>query len=249
MSGTASPSIVMEHQSLIHGNEILVNIVKGYEASATKRYGQSKHTLKNVLSVLNDDQIGLPMGWTPPHGVSTPTGLMIGYLMFDVLIGNTDRHHENWAIVLDSSVHLNTDPGGFISPATPGEWLLRMAPTFDHASSLGAHLVDSKRTSILAAENGFPMEGYVEKARSALYHTEDDSKAMMTIDAFAKAAHYDGAAAKAWVLQVATRSIKEFRVVFDRFPRTRISDVAADFAVALLDANRRRLVSLMESWS
>jgi hypothetical protein len=49
------------------------------------------------------------------------------YLVLDALIGNTDRHHMNWG-VLD-------DPG---SPRV-------LAPTFDHASSLGFLLSDEQR--------------------------------------------------------------------------------------------------------
>lgn len=41
--------------------------------------------------------------------------------MLDALVANLDRHHENWGIVVDPSGLLPTE----------------LAPTFDHASSLG----------------------------------------------------------------------------------------------------------------
>lgn len=44
------------------------------------------------------------------------------------MIGNVDRHHENW---------------GILRKRVDGEWYGRLAPTFDHASSLGRELVDT----------------------------------------------------------------------------------------------------------
>lgn len=45
-------------------------------------------------------------------------------LAFDALIGNTDRHHENWGFVFD--------------PAVPqGSYGYRLAPAFDNGTSLG----------------------------------------------------------------------------------------------------------------
>jgi hypothetical protein len=45
-------------------------------------------------------------------------------LTFDALIGNTDRHHENWGFIIDRA-HPSTGPN------------VRLAPTFDNGTSLG----------------------------------------------------------------------------------------------------------------
>ena len=47
--------------------------------------------------------------------------------MLDALIGNTDRHHENWGILVRRG---------------RGVLLGEVAPSFDHASSLGRELRD-----------------------------------------------------------------------------------------------------------
>ena len=52
------------------------------------------------------------------------------YLLLDAVIGNVDRHHENWGI-------LGKDVDGSVKG--------RLAPTFDHASSLGRELLDTGR--------------------------------------------------------------------------------------------------------
>ncbi len=57
-----------------------------------------------------------------------------GYLMFDALIGNTDRHHENWAAVAETH---------------------RLAPSYDHGASLGFNVPPYRRGQVeQAAERG-----------------------------------------------------------------------------------------------
>ena len=60
------------------------------------------------------------------EGVASASDLFAGYLMLDALIGNTDRHHENWAIIQAGRQYC-------------------LAPTFDHASCLGFNLSDAER--------------------------------------------------------------------------------------------------------
>ncbi|MHB1163969.1 MAG: hypothetical protein ACYC3K_01885 [Candidatus Nanopelagicales bacterium] len=48
-----------------------------------------------------------------------------GCLAFDALIGNTDRHHENWAVIRTSGL---------------------LAPAYDHAASLGFDVPERRRT-------------------------------------------------------------------------------------------------------
>ena len=40
------------------------------------------------------------MAWTPLTDVVEAVDVFVGYLMFDAWIANTDRHHENWALVV-----------------------------------------------------------------------------------------------------------------------------------------------------
>ena len=56
------------------------------------------------------------------------------YLVLDAVIGNTDRHHENWGILRQRRGNV---------------WYGFVAPSFDHASSLGRELLDSRRDRLL----------------------------------------------------------------------------------------------------
>lgn len=66
----------------------------------------------------------------PPLGAPgfSAFGVFAGYLTLDALVGNTDRHPGNWAL-LESDID--------------GARLL--APTYDHGSALGAGLTDENR--------------------------------------------------------------------------------------------------------
>ena len=91
---------------LRHGNELLSGLWPGYQ---TDRKGPVPgYDLASIRTVLAGYR-----GW---HGELSAFDCFVGLLVFDALVGNTDRHHENWAAQQDSQ---------------------RLAPSFDHGASLG----------------------------------------------------------------------------------------------------------------
>lgn len=112
---------------LQHGSSLLSEVVPDFDPKHPDRSG---HTLENVERVLR------PL--SPPSGPEIPPelsafGVFAGYLVFDALIANQDRHSNNWGI-------LRPPPGG--GPD-------RLAPSFDHGSSLGFNVRESERTARL----------------------------------------------------------------------------------------------------
>ncbi|MYE54981.1 MAG: hypothetical protein F4X34_07285 [Chloroflexi bacterium] len=81
-----------------------------------------------------------------------------GYLLLDALIGNTDRHHENW---------------GLLRRRTSAGWSGYLAPSFDHASSLGRELQDERR-EILLSENRVGV--YVNRGRGGIFWSENERR-------------------------------------------------------------------------
>ena len=74
-----------------------------------------------------------------------------GYLALDALIGNTDRHEENWSAV---------------RPTEAGS-RHRLSPTFDHASSMGFLLSDENRQRRLSTRDGnLTPEGFADRAKT-----------------------------------------------------------------------------------
>jgi hypothetical protein len=117
--GVISPSFVPPGGWLVHGNELLAKLEAGYPA--TRSYHVRQHRLRAVLAVMRQHRIVKPpLGWELPPGIGRAIDVFVGYLMFDAWIGNQDRHHENWSLLVapDRGIHL--------------------APTYDHASSLAS---------------------------------------------------------------------------------------------------------------
>lgn len=68
-------------------------------------------------------------------------------LLFDALIGNTDRHPENWGLLVRRTPQTAACDPSVSSPA--GRLDSKLAPVFDNATSLGYEIRDSKIRSLL----------------------------------------------------------------------------------------------------
>lgn len=221
------------HPSLVHGNELLFELVPDYERHPVRKYHASQHTLDLVLRIVGDERIDLPLGWMPPPGVTTAAEVFVGYLLLDAFIGNTDRHHENWGVI---------------------EWDQRLpkrnikrylAPTYDHASSMGCLITDDEKMKRLETrDQGYSVEAYARKARSALYFAAGETKALSLIDAFISVAKRHPMAARIWLDQLVSVSSLEVDTLFARLPSGHVTESASLFARRLLEYNRNRLLDL-----
>jgi hypothetical protein len=234
--GTITPNFVPQGTSLILGNELLVAQVRNYPApGAVSNFRTSQHTLDIVMRNIQMSGAGLVPDWIPLPGIETAQDLFIGYLLLDAWIGNTDRHHENWGIIERTGSPLNPIPQRYL------------APTYDHASSLGCHLLDSERQERLnTKDQGHTVEAYTKKATSALYLNQEDNKPLKTVKAFRLAAQRSPGAASVWLERLASITSDEMVAPFQQIPENRITQPAADFARKILNINRVRLLALGE---
>ena len=53
-----------------------------------------------MLSILSMPWLSPPADFIPVEGIQSGVEVFAGYLLLDALIGNTDRHHENWAVMV-----------------------------------------------------------------------------------------------------------------------------------------------------
>lgn len=219
--GTISPSFVPENNTLKLGNDFLVKTNPSYPQF--ERFRVSEHTLDFVVEAIANSSVNLPLNWNHPTGIQTPVETFVGYLLLDAWIGNTDRHHENWGFIVNDLVHL--------------------APTFDHASSLGRELQDNKRRDKL---NNKTVENYAAKSRSGIYAKVGDKKAMLTLDAFAEVAARYPQAALIWLEGLANISEENILSLFARIPEEFISEISMEFARQILTINRNRLLQIGE---
>lgn len=198
------------------GQVLLARVPDGYDEHDKHHHGHSVDNIKLAL-----DGFAAPPGSpTPAHFVAFD--VFVGYLIFDALIANSDRHDRNWAVL--------TRP-----PGEPGRDAL--CGSYDHASSLGFNLSDEERGRRLAARTveswarrgkarqfervkGQPSQSLVGLAGSAVQRCSDEVRE-----------HWRGA-----VLSVQADVVHE---VLDATPG--LSEVVRSFTQEVIMINRRRL--------
>jgi hypothetical protein len=224
--GIISPSFVADDSDLVLGNEVLANILSDYPKDNQL---SSQHTISNVFQAIEDTSVNLPLNWTAPEAIDNAIDTFIGYLLLDAWIGNSDRHHENWAFISSESETY-------------------LAPTYDHGSSLGRNESDEKRLARLRTKDrGFSVRAYVEKCNSCLYDGVKDKKPLKTFDVFSKAAKINPSAARVWLSRLSDISAADTLELFYRVPSNRISQTAIEFAQKILEINRDRLLNLLNT--
>jgi excisionase family DNA binding protein len=223
--GVITPSFVPHGAALILGNEMLHLVVKDYKSEI--RYHQQKHTLSRVMTAIGKDT-QFPVGWQPLEGIETAHDIFTGYLLLDAWIANTDRHHENWGVIRD--IATNT---------------FHLAPTFDHASSLGSHENDSNKQDRLNTNDKFRnVAAYVRRAHSALFKNENEQKAMLTIEAFREMAIRYKKAANIWLENMDNINTQEVLHILEQIPEVVMSNTSKLFTQAILEENKKRLMTL-----
>jgi len=209
ISADLKPGVSWEFQA---GSVLISAFVPGF---LPKTRGRAGHTLENVKMALGSVK--------PPAELELPESLgafeaFCGFLLFDALIANCDRHVQNWSVIR----------GPFES--------LSLAPTYDHGSSLGFNLTDRRREQLLASHDDFAY--WIAKATANKF---EDGQETSLVD-FAHAAM--GLAAPGtwpyWAERVSGLSMPACETVISSTPE--MSDLARTFGTRLLTTNRKRLL-------
>jgi hypothetical protein len=199
---------------LIHGNEILGDHLPKYETRL--QWGQMDHTWNNIQAALERS--------VTPSQLSDSLLRFAGMVLFDAWIGNTDRHHENWAILVT--------PDGEKS----------LAPSYDHASALGRELADQRREEFMRLQK---VSDYVRKARGGIYGYSTGKHAESPLNLAAWAAEKNPSLFKPWLNRIRDVSSSQIRNLVEQVPREVMSNVAAEFCVVLLTYTKEQLSRLL----
>ena len=210
-------SFLSAPEELVHGNQLLKWTLESYDPDL--RFGQSEHSLRNIWRCLE-------RLFVEEEAAEVAKRRFAEQLVLDAVIGNTDRHHENW---------------GLVRERRGDTWIGRLAPSFDHASSLGRELLDDKRTGRLEAGT---VGAYVARGRRAIFRSANPGRAPGPL-ALVEGSLHTLAPYIARPLDLLA-SLRDSHVseIVDRIPADWMSRPAREFASALIRHSRDRLLEL-----
>ena len=209
---------------LVTANEFFARLKESYPKKSFRNV--SEYTVARSLEILKSIA---RQPTTFPDGVSlSAPEVFVGFLLLDAWIGNQDRHHENWAILL------SVEEGQSVLPL--------ISPSYDHAASLGQTLRDPEREQRLRVRDLGHIEFWVRKARGALYGKATDAKPLSTLEAFRAASYLYPRGAEYWLDRLSAVNPDSWVEILNRVPEKRASPLAREFAAEMLTLNRRDLL-------
>lgn len=220
----------LDANDLVLGNSLLLESDSAYPM--VNRYHVAEHTIDKVHAILAQPFIGIPAGCPDASELQSGPDLFIGYLMLDALIANTDRHHENWAILQMKPQDSNR--------------VAVLCPSFDHASSLGHNLADDERLDrLMSRDKNRKITTYVRnsKVRSALYLTGGDKKPLSPLGAFLAMSQLCPRAAKYWLNRLSEIPTEKLTDIASGVPDEIITGVCRSFIREMLVANCANLLN------
>ena len=217
--GSVTQSFAHADQELVHGNQMLEIAVHGYDLKRT--YRQSSHNLVNIWQVMD-------YFFVEPEAAGRAKLRLAEYVVLDALIGNTDRHHENWGILRERK---------------DDHWIGFVAPSFDHASSLGRELQDEQRDRRLAENR---LGDYVEKGRGAIYWSEADRRGPSPLELVRQATRKYPEPFRPALTKLEKLDEKSVDDLVNRIPSDWMSPSARKFAIALMCYTLEQLLELTQ---
>lgn len=221
--GVISPNFLRVGEELKLGNEL----IEGFDKN--QKFKNIKHTLTAMLNAMEQYKVQVSRQIiNQQRFVTKATDLFIGYLCFYAWIGNTDLHAENWGIINKIDVS--------------GKEINILAPTFDHASSLGRNETDQRRKERLTTTNqDRTVLKYVQSAITPIY--SQTGNRLSSIDLIQECRQYDPHITDHWITQIIKITEEEQTInrIFNLMPTTFMSDLAKEFAKAFLQASSRQL--------
>jgi hypothetical protein len=211
---------VSDGEALVHGNEVMAWQVTGYDKD--KIFRQSDHTLENIQRAIR--------GLADPAHTDAMLTELASYMVLDALIGNTDRHHENWGLRLHGPVSMQSRS-------------LSVAPSFDHASSLGRELRDARRMELLEANR---IAWYVGKGRGGIFRDPQQQHGENPLRLVLLAAKAYPSFFRPALERIAAFDTRMLHEILASLPMERATVPARQFAEAMVLNARTSLIELLK---
>lgn len=217
--GSVTESFARDGRNLFHGNQILSGKVLGYDPSGVFRH--SSHTLDNI-------RLAIERTFISPHSCERANRTIAEYLVLDALIANVDRHHENW---------------GLLCRRSGGQWKGFVAPTFDHASSLGREITEERRAMLLKEGR---VGNYVEKGRGGVFWKEEDRRGPSPLELIRRACQSHPDDFRPAVEKARAFDPGSLETLLERIPEGWMSQLEKDFTLALVCYSHHELTKLLQ---
>ena len=213
---------------LVHGKDFLLGFNPEYPVGQAK-YKIAAHTVEAVSRVVRSMETPLePWIAVVPPGIESALDVFAGYIFMDAWIANQDRHHENWAGVM------NCQSSGIS---------VNLAPSFDHGAALARNLSDLNREKRMTTNDlGYGIREYAKRAKSAFNASGNSARTLTTDEAWKAFAEQVPAAAIIWKERLHAVNGNAIRSVLDAVPADRMSETGKEFTFRLLWENRIRLL-------
>jgi HipA-like C-terminal domain len=225
IQGVLSERFVPDGAPFYPANLIFSRMDPEYDGAL--RFKQVRYQLLSALGILRSRNLRSPVSMAAFPRMQAH-GFFIGYLVFDALIGNTDRHHENWGIV--------------VLRDAPDTISFQLAPTFDHASSLGRELSDARRREVLGSrDQRSSVEAYANRARSAFFGARPAGRTMTSREVLENLVQAFPDPTKLWAAKISEMERSVVESIFSNIPREVMSPEAGDFALELVAYNQRMI--------
>ena len=167
---------------------------------------------------MTDEQMNPRPGWE--HLLEQ----LASYALLDGLIGNTDRHHENWMVAYV--------PEG-------NDTVLECMPSYDHASSLGRELTDDRRRHYL--ESG-RIPTYLRRGRGGVYGGKRRGPAPSPLALAEALCRWKPDFTCGPLERIEDLTDGRIRTAIGRVPPEFMSDTAREFAVQVVRTSRQALL-------
>lgn len=197
------------------GSVLFTDIEPGYVSMAKGRPG---HSLDNIRQVLT--AVAAPLRFEPANFGAFD--VFVGYLVFDAIIANRDRHDDNWSVL-----------------RPPRDGPDRLCGAYDQAGALGFNLTDPYREQCLRS-------GHVANwARKGTAHRFEQAPGQPTQTLVTLARQglqmVQPHVAAHWLAAVDRLDLAQVEPVARQSPV--MSEAAVTFAMSVLTINRERMLS------
>lgn len=221
--GSITANFTVDGYDLFHGNQILAGFTPAYD---TQRFhGQNDHTIHQILAAIGNSFKDKDAG-------ENAKLRMTSYLVLDALICNVDRHHENW---------------GMLRRIVDGKLVGKLAPSYDHASSLGRELQDTEgKQNRYRYLHELGVSKYIERGHGPIYVDGTGRRGPSPIRLIARCLEipdlepYFTEALK----KLKRLSVSEFEFIVSEVPEDWMSELAREFTLSLLSETLSQLKSL-----